>query len=98
MNDLTNTNTNTKTNNTGTTTVVVAKPAKSAIAAFFLTLLFGPVGLLYASIVGGIVMTIGALILIPLTFGIGFLIIWPVSMIWAVVSALISKKGARNVA
>ena len=50
-----------------TTTIVIAKPQNGAIAAFFLTFLFGPLGLLYASMGGGIFLAICAVILVPLT-------------------------------
>lgn len=83
----------TQTSNTGTTTIVVAKPEKSVTAAFLLTFLFGPLGLLYASIGGGIFMIICAVIIIPLSMGLGFLIIWPTSMIWGVIAAIGSKSG-----
>jgi hypothetical protein len=37
-------------------TVVVVAPTKSVGVAFLLTFLFGPLGLLYAFVIGGIVM------------------------------------------
>ena len=74
------------------TTVVVAKPEKSVLAAFFLTFLFGPLGLLYASVGGGIFMIIVAIILGAVTLGLGFLITWPVAMIWGVLAASASKR------
>jgi hypothetical protein len=83
---------NTETTNT---TVIVTKTEKSTIAAFFLTFLFGPIGLLYATIGGGIFMIIIAVILVPMTVGLGVLVVWPVSMIWGVVAALASKSGEK---
>jgi hypothetical protein len=83
---------NTETTNT---TVIVTKTEKSAIAAFFLTFLFGPLGLLYATIGGGIFMIIIAVILVPMTVGLAVLVVWPVSMIWGVVAALASKSGEK---
>jgi TM2 domain-containing membrane protein YozV len=77
------------------TTVIVAKTEKSAIAAFFLTFLFGPLGLLYATIGGGIFMIIVAVILVPLTVGLAALVVWPISMIWGVAAALASKSGEK---
>jgi phage-related minor tail protein len=71
---------------------VVAKPEKSVLAAFFLTLLFGPLGLLYASVGGGIFMIIVAIILGFVTLGLGVLITWPAAMIWGVLAALASKR------
>ena len=78
-----------------TTTIIHAKPAKTAWAAFFLTLIFGPLGLLYASIGGGIFLIICALIFVPLSLGFAALIIWPLSMVWGVLAALYSKKAPK---
>lgn len=80
-----------------TTTIIVARPEKSVMAAFFLTLLFGPLGLLYASIAGGIIMIILAIIVVPFTLGIGALIVWPVSMLWAVIAAVASKSAKPTI-
>lgn len=82
-------------NNPNTTTIIVAKPQKSVIAAFFLTFLFGPLGLLYASIGGGIFMIVCAIILVPLTAGIAAFALWPISMIWGVIAAILSKSRAK---
>lgn len=75
------------------TTIIVAKPEKSVLAAFFLTVLFGPLGLLYATVGGGIFMIIVAMIVGAVTFGLGALITWPVAIIWGVLAALASKRG-----
>lgn len=75
-----------------TTNVIVVKPEKSVMAAFFLTFLFGPLGLLYATIGGGIFMIIVAIIVGVVTFGLGALVTWPVAMIWGVLAALASKR------
>lgn len=77
-------------------TVVQLDKPKSVFAAFFLAFLFGPLGLLYASIAGGIIMTILALITVPLTAFFAALVIWPICMIWAVVAALRSKSKLRK--
>ncbi len=75
------------------TTIIVAKPQKSVWAAFFLTFLFGPLGLLYATIGGGIVMIILGMIVGAATLGMGLIIIWPMSIIWGVIAALLSKRS-----
>lgn len=75
------------------TTIIVAKPQKSVWAAFFLTFLFGPLGLLYATIGGGIVMIILGMIVGAVTLGMGLIIIWPMSIIWGVIAALLSKRS-----
>ena len=75
-----------------TPTVVIAKTEKSVVAAFFLTLLFGPLGLLYATIGGGIFLIIVAIIAGFVTFGFGALVTWPVAIAWGVLAALFSKR------
>jgi TM2 domain-containing membrane protein YozV len=89
------TDTNT-TSTANTTTIVIAKPQRSAIAAFFLTFIFGPLGLLYASIGGGIFLTICAVIFVPLTAGLAAFVLWPISMVWVVIAAIASKSQKQQ--
>lgn len=49
-----------------TTPILVARNTKSVGIAILLTLLFGPIGLFYASVLGGVVMTVLPVILILL--------------------------------
>lgn len=72
--------------------IILPRQTKSIWAAFFLTLLFGPIGLLYASIAGGIILSIVAILLGLISFGVGALIAWPLSIIWAVTAAILSKR------
>jgi hypothetical protein len=60
---------------------------KSVGAALVLTFLFGPLGVLYVSVLLGIVWIIVSLIVLVLTLGLAAVVIWPVSMIWAAISA-----------
>jgi hypothetical protein len=48
--------------------------------------------LLYVSIGGGIFLTICAVIFVPLTAGLAAFVLWPISMVWAVVVAIASKS------
>lgn len=73
--------------------VTIKRPSKSIWAAFFLTLLFGPLGVLYSSIAGGIVLSIAALILVPLTAFFAAPLIWIASILWGVSAAAMSKGG-----
>lgn len=73
------------------TTIIMTNQEKSVIAAFLLAFFFGPLGLLYATIGGGIVMIIVAFIVGIVTFGFGALITWPIAVIWAVIAAMRSK-------
>lgn len=90
------TDTSTPSTNT-TTTIVIAQPPKSIWAAFFLTFFFGPLGLLYATIAGGVFLTICAVILVPLTARLAAFVLWPISIIWGVIAAMLSKSQKSKV-
>ena len=71
------------------TTVVVGTTTgnnKSMGTALLLAALFGPFGLLYASVLGGVVMLILTIVLAIFTFGLSIFLTWPVTMIWAAVA------------
>ncbi len=67
--------------------VVVMGKAKSVGAAFILAFFFGPLGLLYASVIGGIVMFIIGLISFFVLPIIGYIIVHIGCVIWACVAA-----------
>lgn len=73
-------------------TVVIVGKQKSVGVAFLLAFLFGPLGLLYASVVGGIVMMIVSALVAIVTLGFGLLITWPVCVIWAIIAANNANK------
>ena len=74
---------------------------KNMVIAFFLSLVLGPLGLFYSSVVGGIVMTvIGGLVLLlsklsesPTFLKWGLIFVWIISMIWSYNTA---KKTIKN--
>ena len=66
------------TNETGTHKLIAAK---SQGAGLTLTLLFGPLGLLYASVTWGLILFGIAFLVGLFTFGIGALLAWPVSIL-----------------
>ena len=80
--------------NQTTANIIITKPKKSVIVAFFLTFFFGPLGLLYTSVGGGIFMIICAIILVPITGGLAAILIWPSAIIWAILKVLLSKSEA----
>lgn len=63
--------------------ITISVPQKSVPLAIILTIIFGPLGLLYSSILGAIVMLVVTLIISIFIFGSGFLFTWPVCVIWA---------------
>ena len=66
---------------------IVVKANKSVGAALVLTFLFGPLGMLYSTIAGGIIMLVISIIIGAITLGFGLLFTWPICMIWAAVAA-----------
>jgi hypothetical protein len=73
-------------------TIMIVAKQKSAGIAFLLAFFFGPLGLLYASVIGGIIMIILSLIIGIFTLGIGLIIGWVISIIWAVVAVNMHNK------
>jgi hypothetical protein len=66
---------------------VIIRTQKSVGAALALTFFFGPLGMLYSTISGGIIMLIISGIVALFTLGFGLLIVWPICIVWAVVAA-----------
>jgi len=66
---------------------------KSVGAALVLTFFFGPLGLLYSSVLGAVLLFVIGLIVGVLTLGFGLVVIWPASMIWGALAA--SSKHSR---
>jgi hypothetical protein len=66
--------------------VTVVVPTKSVGVSLILTFLFGPLGMLYSTILGAIIMFFVDIIVGFLTFGFGLLFTWPICMIWGAVA------------
>lgn len=75
-----------ETQNKNTTNVVILKTEKSMAVAVILAFLFGPLGLLYASVKGGLIMMLVSAVVLFFTLGIGLLITVPACIIWAIVA------------
>jgi hypothetical protein len=65
---------------------VVTVPTKSMGVSIILTVLFGPLGMFYSTIAGGIIMTIISLFVFLITAGIGLFLTWPICVIWGAVA------------
>lgn len=65
---------------------VVVTPTKSVGISIILTVLFGPLGMLYSTIWGGIIMIVISSVVALLTFGLGLIVTWPVCVLWAAVA------------
>lgn len=74
--------------------VVVVGQQKSVGTAFLLAFLFGPLGLLYASVPGGIIMFLVGIFLFFLIPVAGGFIAWIICIIWAIAAAQNSNESA----
>ena len=87
----------------GATTVVNVSPAKSVGVAFLLTFLFGPLGMLYSTVTGALIMILvaifGGMLVGFVTLGFGWLafgpMVWIASIIWGCVAA--SNQGGTQI-
>lgn len=59
---------------------------KSVAAALLLTFFFGPIGLMYATVIGGLLFTVVSVFAAFATFGLSLAITWPLSMVWAAIA------------
>ncbi len=66
--------------------IVIVQNRKSAGLAFILTFFFGPLGMLYSTVIGGVIMFLIDIVVGIFTLGLGFLITWPIQIIWAIVA------------
>ena len=76
---------------------IVTVPTKSMGIAILLTVLFGPLGMLYSTILGGVIMLVVTLIIGVVTLGFGLILTWPICIIWAAVAtSSYNKKLLRG--
>lgn len=76
---------------------ILVKSHKSAFYSFLLVLLLGPIGLLYSSIKGGIIMLLISLGIIYFTISIALIVTWPVCLIWAAKASGKSMEHLRTI-
>lgn len=74
--------------------IVVQGAVKSTMVAVILAFLFGPLGMIYSTVSGGIIMLVISLIVGVVTLGFGLLFTWPVCVIWAALAADRQNKRA----
>ncbi|WP_018674549.1 hypothetical protein [Riemerella columbina] len=67
--------------------VIVVTPTKSVGISLLLTFFFGPIGMLYSTVSGAIIMFIISCIVGIFTLGVGLFITWPICMIWGAIAA-----------
>lgn len=66
--------------------VVVNATRKSLVVSVLLTLFFGPLGLFYSSVTGGIIMLVISVLVSIFTLGIGLLITFPICIVWGIIA------------
>lgn len=77
-------------------------PFKSVAGALLLGLFFGPIGLLYATTWGGVVMLALGIAIVPTKLPVPIAIIWLGSCVWSVIAAnrfnqkLVQKSHSVN--
>lgn len=71
---------------------IVILESKSVGVAILLSIFFGPLGMLYSTVVGGIIMLVISLPLAIFTLGISLFITHPICVIWGALAAGRSQK------
>jgi len=64
----------------------VVTPTKSMGIALLLTVLLGPLGMLYSTVLGALVMIVISVVVAVVTLGLGLLLTWPISTVWAAIA------------
>jgi flagellar basal body-associated protein FliL len=78
------------------TIIVVAQNRKSTGVAFILSFLFGPLGLLYASIAGGLIMLLISIPVAIFTLGFGLILTNVICVVWAIIAVNNHNSKASN--
>ena len=73
-------------------TVIVGQ-RKSMGVALILAFLFGPLGLLYASVAGGLILIVLGFVIGAATLGLALPIIWLASLVWAAIA--VSSQNSK---
>ncbi|OHA83273.1 MAG: hypothetical protein A2937_03935 [Candidatus Yonathbacteria bacterium RIFCSPLOWO2_01_FULL_47_33b] len=74
--------------------VVVDGGSKSVGVAFLLAFIFGPLGMMYSTVSGGIIMLVVSLFVGLFTLGFGLFVTWPICVVWACIAASSHNKKA----
>ena len=72
--------------------VVVVVSPKSVGISILLTFFFGPLGMLYSTVAGGLIMLLVSVVLAAITAGISLLLTHPICIIWGAVAASSHNK------
>lgn len=69
---------------------------KSVASAIVLSFFFGPLGMLYSTVAGALVMFFVGGFFILVTFGVAVLLVWPGSILWAALAANAHNQRIRH--
>jgi hypothetical protein len=78
---------------------VIIASTKNVGVSILLTFFFGPLGMLYSTVLGGIIMIVVTVLVFFITFGFGTFLTWPICVIWGALAAhnynkrLLSRAG-----
>lgn len=70
-------------------------PHKSILVASLLAAFFGPLGMIYTTLIGALVMLAASVILAGFTQGTSLLFTWPACVLWSVIAARIYNEDRR---
>jgi hypothetical protein len=79
------------------TTVIQVGTRKSVVGAVLLAFFFGPLGMLYATVPGAIVMFFVNIIVAIPTLGLGLFVTFPIGVIWAGLAADSQNKRIQGI-
>jgi len=71
---------------------IVIESTKNVGIAILLCFGLGPIGMFYSTVWGALIMLVLTTIVMVVTFGIGFALMWPISIIWGGLSAHLHNK------
>lgn len=71
---------------------IVLSPTKNVGTSLILTILLGPLGMLYSTVLGSIIMLIVSIPVAIFTLGFGLLLVWPICVIWGAMAVSSSNK------
>jgi len=78
-------------------TTIVYIERKSIGLALLLTIVFGPLGMLYSTVLGAMIMLVVTSVLAVLTLGVSLFVTWPLCVVWGCLAAWRSKRRVVGV-
>lgn len=76
--------------------IIVVKSTKSVGVAILLSFLFGPLGMLYSTVAGGLIMFVVNVFAFLFTAGLGLFLTWPIGIVWAAAAANNHNKNIMH--